>query len=157
MSEAVQFRPFPRAALIAAAGLIALSILAAGAGRLSGIGVTHMPVAAMVQSRALHFADRQDGAVQVSDTRGRVVEVLPGGTNGFARGVMRGLARERKRLGVGVEPPFILHRWADGRLSLEDPSTGQHINLEAFGPTNFAVFARLFVAGEENRESLARN
>jgi len=148
MSEAVHIRPFPRGALVAAAGLVALSILAAGAGRLSGLGVTHMPPAALVESRALHFEDR-DGGVQVSDMRGRVVAVLPPGTNGFARGVMRGLARERKRESVGIEPPFILKRWSDGRLSMEDPSTGQHINLEAFGPTNVAVFARLFTAGEE--------
>ena len=143
MSEAVHIRPFPRGALIAAAGLVGLTIVAAGAGRLSGIGVTRMPAAAPVQSRALHFADRQDGAVQVTDTEGRIVEVLPPGTNGFARGVMRGLARARKLEEVGQEPPFVLTQWADGRLSLEDPSTKQHINLEAFGAVNSAVFARL--------------
>lgn len=143
MSEAIHIRPFPRGALIAAAGLIVMSIVAAGAGRLSGIGVTRMPAAIPVQSRTLHFADRNDGAVEVTDADHRIVAVLPPGTNGFARGVMRGLARARKLEDVGQEPPFILTRWADGRLSLEDPSTKQDINLEAFGATNSAVFARL--------------
>jgi hypothetical protein len=32
---------------------------------------------------------------------------------------------------------------ADGRLTLLDPSTQQRIDLEAFGPSNVAVFAGL--------------
>ena len=76
-----------------------------------------------VQSRTLHFADRNDGAVEVTDADRHIVAVLPPGTNGFARGVMRGLARARKLEDVGQEPPFVLTRWADGRLSLDDPST----------------------------------
>ena len=143
MSETAQIESFPRGALFAAAGLIALTIVAAGAGRLSGVGVTRMPAATPVQSRALHFADRNDGAVEVTDEARNVVAILPPGTNGFARGVMRGLARARKLEEIGQEPPFVLTRWADGRLSLQDPSTKQHINLEAFGATNSAVFARL--------------
>lgn len=143
MSEAVHIRPFPRGALIAAAGLVGVTILAAGAGRVSGLGVTRMPPAAPVQVRPLHFADRSDGAVEVTDRDGNVVAVMPGGTNGFARGVLRGLARARKREDIGTQTPFILTRWADGRLSLEDPETKQQINLEAFGATNSAVFARL--------------
>ena len=43
-------------------------------------------------------------------------------------------------------PPFRLTHWSDGRLSLEDPSTGRRIELDAFGPTNTAVFARLMGA-----------
>jgi hypothetical protein len=35
----------------------------------------------------------------------------------------------------------------DGRLTLQDPSTGQRIDLESFGPTNAAVFASLRLAG----------
>jgi hypothetical protein len=36
---------------------------------------------------------------------------------------------------------------ADGRLTLLDPSTQQRIDLEAFGPSNVAVFAGLQMAG----------
>jgi putative photosynthetic complex assembly protein len=143
MSEAVHTQLFPRGALIAAAALVGLAIVAAGVGRVSGIGVTRMPAAAPVLARALHFTDRDDGAVVVSDTDGRTVAVLDPGTNGFARGALRGLARTRKLEDIGAAAPFILTRWADGRLSLEDPSTKQQINLEAFGATNSAVFARL--------------
>ena len=43
--------------------------------------------------------------------------------------------------------PFRLTRYADGRLALDDPSTGAHVELRAFGPTNEAAFARLLPAG----------
>ena len=42
--------------------------------------------------------------------------------------------------------PFRLTRWSDGRLSLDDPATGRRIELDAFGPTNTAVFAHLMGA-----------
>ena len=71
-----------------------------------------------------------------------LVQVLAPGTNGFVRGVMRGLARDRKLLGVGHDDAFKLVRWADGRLSLEDPTTGRNIALEPFGADNSRVFAR---------------
>ncbi len=69
------------------------------------------------------------------------------GTNGFARSLLRGLARERMRRGVGSEPPFQLTITADGVLLLADPVTSQAIELQAFGPTNAAVFARLISSG----------
>ena len=69
--------------------------------------------------------------------------MLPPGTNGFIRGVLRGLARDRKLQRIGTEPPFRLTRWVDGRLSLDDPATGRRIELGAFGPTNAAAFAGL--------------
>jgi putative photosynthetic complex assembly protein len=56
---------------------------------------------------------------------------------------MRGLARERRRQGVGADIPFQLIGRSDGRLTLVDPGTGRRVDLESFGPTNAAVFARL--------------
>jgi putative photosynthetic complex assembly protein len=64
------------------------------------------------------------------------------GQNGFLRGVLRGFARTRRADGIGAEAPFRLTAWADGRLTLSDPSTGRRADLEAFGPTNEAVFAK---------------
>jgi putative photosynthetic complex assembly protein len=137
----------PRAALLGAAAVIGLALLLATSARLTGIGLTRMPEASPVAMRELRFGDRADGGVVIpSWPGGEVIEVLPAGTNGFARGVMRGMARERHRNEVGAEPPFRLTRWSDGRLSLEDPSTGRRIELDAFGPANTAVFARLMGA-----------
>lgn len=75
-----------------------------------------------------------------------MVAVIPPGTNGFLRGSLRGLARERKRQGIGAGPAFRLVRWADGRLTLEDPATRRVIDLAAFGPTNSGAFADLLGA-----------
>jgi len=75
------------------------------------------------------------------------VDVVAPGTNGFLRGTLRGLARERKRQGIGPEAPFRLTAHDDGRLTLADPATGRRVDLESFGPTNAAVFSQLLVAG----------
>lgn len=139
--------PIPRAALLGAAAVVALALLLATTSRISGIGQTHMPASTPYAVRDLRFGDRVDGGVVITEwPSGDVVAVLPPGTNGFARGVMRGLARDRRAREIGSEPPFRLTHWSDGRLSLEDPSTGRRIELDAFGPTNTAVFARLMGA-----------
>ncbi len=136
--------PFPRGALLGAAALIGFALTAATVGRITGLGSTHMPAGFAVESSDLHFADRGDGAVVISEARsGRVVDVISPGTNGFLRSVMRGLARDRKRQDLGAEPAFRLTRWSDGRLSLEDEATGRRIDLGAFGPTNAGVFAHV--------------
>jgi putative photosynthetic complex assembly protein len=102
----------------------------------------------LTESRELRFLDRHDGAVVVLDhPGGDPVEVLAPGTNGFVRGVMRGMARERRSKNIGTEPPYRLSSWADGRLTLDDPSTGRWVELVAFGPDNFQAFAQLLDHG----------
>ncbi|WP_052341560.1 photosynthetic complex assembly protein PuhC [Salinarimonas rosea] len=95
----------------------------------------------------LIFEDRADGAVVVRDPAdGTVLRVFDPGTNGFVRGAMRGLARERKRRAIGAEVPFTLVLWPTGHLSLEDPATHASIDLSAFGPDNFAPFVTILNA-----------
>jgi putative photosynthetic complex assembly protein len=65
------------------------------------------------------------------------------GEQGFLRGSLRALARERRMREVGSLPPFELAARADGRLTLMDTATGARLDLESFGPTNAAVFARM--------------
>ncbi len=67
-------------------------------------------------------------------------------TNGFMRQTLRGLVRDRRRLGLGDETPFVLTHWNDGRLSLDDPATDRRLELESFGETNAGAFAQLFQA-----------
>jgi putative photosynthetic complex assembly protein len=143
---------FPRGALIGAALLVAFTVTSAALSRISGLGTVQMPESALVESRPLRFEDMRDGSIRVTDARtGQVAASVEPGTNGFIRGTLRGLARERKRQGIGIEPPFMLTRWADGRLSLEDPATGRVIALDAFGPTNGEAFAQLLTAGGTGR------
>ncbi len=151
MSDQRGEQQVPRSALLAAAAVLAVAIVLAGTARLSDVGTTHMPESSVVVSRDLRFLDRDDGAVVVySAPDGALVQVLAPGTNGFARGVLRGLARDRRSRDIGSEQPFQLIRFADGRLSLDDPATGRRIDLDAFGPTNVAVFARLLTKEGES-------
>lgn len=134
----------PRPLLAGAGLLLGFTLLTVGAARFSELGLTRLPDAAAVSRRALHFEDRYDGAIAVYRSgREQPFYLVAAGGDGFLRGVLRGLARERKRQGIDAAPPFLLTRWADGRLSLADPSTGREIALEAFGATNVRTFARL--------------
>lgn len=134
---------FPRGALIGAAGLIAITIVSAATARITG-AASMVPHSSPVVVRDLRFADTADGGVDVFDTSSlRPVNIVSPGSNAFLRATLRGLAQQRKREALTAAIPFRLTAWADGRLTLDDPATGRHIELEAFGPTNAAAFARL--------------
>ena len=144
MTELTAERPLPRAAVVAGGILIALTLASAVAARLGGIGTLDHQLPAVSDSRMLIFADRADGAIVITDATARSeVAVLAPGTNGFVRGALRGLARERRAEGVGEQPPFRLIRRVDGRIELADPQTGRSISLEAFGHTQVETFAAL--------------
>lgn len=145
----------PPAALRAAAALILLSLLLVATARL-GLWDPAPPAAerriasglAPVAERTLHFSDRADGHVVVTDAgTGEQVALLGREGSGFVRGVMRGLARERRQHQAGAEPPFRLAQWPDGALSLTDTATGRVVELNGFGPTNRAAFARFLNGG----------
>ncbi len=142
MSE-LDRQPFPRGALIAAASVVAFTLAATTAARLLGISPAGGPVMpAPAQSVDLRFVDEPNGSVNVRDGRdGHLVANLAPGTNGFVRGVMRGLAHDRMRRGIGQAPPFRLSRDARGKLWLQDTATSRLIDLEAFGQGNRAAFA----------------
>jgi|FEC22Drversion2_1045045.scaffolds.fasta_scaffold00166_6 putative photosynthetic complex assembly protein len=136
--------PFPRGPLLAAGVLIAATIAVAAWSRHTGDGRVALPPVETIASIDVAFADRADGGVEVTAAAdGRVLHVYEPGTNGFVRGVMRGLARERRLAGIGAGPPFRLALGADGRLTLSDTATGRVISLEAFGPDNVGAFAEI--------------
>ncbi len=100
----------------------------------------------------LRFEDLPDGSVAVRRAEdGAEVAVFAPGTEGFMRATLRGLARERKRGGLGPETPFRLSTWADGGLRLEDPATGRALDMRAFGQTQAEAFAR-FVSSAAAKE-----
>ncbi len=135
----------PRNVLIAAFVLVSFTIVASGFGRMSDVGTSRMPAAREVAVLSILFEDQADGGVLIRDADTRAaIETLEPGSNGFIRATMRGFVRERKRSGIGAEPPFALIRWSDGAISLEDRSTGRHADLDAFGATNAGAFAVLF-------------
>lgn len=141
----------PPPALFAAAALVVVSLAMTSAVRLGWLPREAVPQAerakaavAPLQRRSLAFTDRGDGAVVVTDAAsGAQVSVIGQETKagGFVRGVLRGLARDRKMRGVGEAPPFTLTLWGDGSLSLVDSATGRSVELGAFGPDNRTIFA----------------
>ena len=138
---------FPRAPLFALGALVLASVVMVAAVRFTGVGVVHTPDAAPVAMREFRFEDRPDGSIVVLDTSGKhLVDTVAPGTNGFLRGTMRGLARERMRQGVSPALPFRMVGRADGKLTLEDPGTGRRVDLGSFGPTNAAVFAHIMAS-----------
>lgn len=138
---------FPKAPLLGAAGLVMIAVVAAVTPRLTGYGKIAVAPAAVVSQHELRFEDAPDGAAIVRHAGdGRVVIVLPPQTNHFVRGTVRGLVRERKREGIGPQPPFRLSRLADGRLTLEDPATKRRIDLDAFGRSNVGAFSVIMEA-----------
>lgn len=101
-------------------------------------------VAPSVQwQRSLRFEDRSNGGIAVIDASNQREVARFQGEQGFLRGSLRALARERQRSGSGPQAPFELSGHVDGRITLRDTATGQRIALESFGPTNSAVFAQL--------------
>jgi putative photosynthetic complex assembly protein len=144
MAHATARRDVPRSALIGAGALIAFSIATAAVGRWTGVGAVHADDGAPVQASAFRVADRADGGISViAPESGAVVAVVPAGTDGFIRTVLRSLAFDRARHGVGSGPAFVLTRWSDGRSTLDDPATGRRVDLAAFGPASAQTFARL--------------
>ena len=150
--SALDNQPFPRGALLAAGFLVGSSLLITTGARLTQ--VLH-PVAASrpagpapAQRVDLRFLDGRDGSVIVRDIRDdREVAHLAPGSNGFVRGVLRGLAHDRLRRHIGMGPGFSLMRWSDGHLALQDTATGRTIDLDAFGVTNKQAFLDLLPPG----------
>jgi putative photosynthetic complex assembly protein len=144
MSDPFGNKPFARGPLLGAAVLLGSVLVGTALVRLTGVGGTGVADAPSVVEKDFHFEDRSDGSIAVIESEHQhLIYTVPPGTNGFLRGTLRGLARERKREGLGSEAPFQLIGRADGRLTLIDPATRRRVDLESFGPTNAAVFARL--------------
>jgi putative photosynthetic complex assembly protein len=138
---------FPRAPLFALGALVLATVVTVAAVRFTGVGIVHVPDAAPVTTREFRFEDRPDGSIVVLDASGKqLIDTVAPGTNGFLRGTMRGLARERMRQGVSPQLPFRMVGRADGKLTLEDPGTGRRVDLGSFGPTNAAVFAQIMAS-----------
>jgi putative photosynthetic complex assembly protein len=106
---------------------------------------THEEPIVATHVRVLRFIDQPDGSINVIDTSNEQFVQNFQGEQGFLRGTLRALVRERKLRGVNpsTERAFELIAHNGGRLTLRDPATGSTIALESFGPTNTAVFAGL--------------
>lgn len=124
-------------------GVVLLAVLVAvGLARWSGLD-PRTPDAAVQWQRSLFFSDLPDGDIAVLDASTGQSVARFAGEQGFLRSTLRALVRERLREHMGADAPFLLIGRTDGRLTLLDPATQQRIDLESFGPSNYAVFASL--------------
>ncbi|MEO1079577.1 MAG: photosynthetic complex assembly protein PuhC [Pseudomonadota bacterium] len=131
------------APLLGAAVLMTALLIAVLTARLTGFDASMVPEAPVVDTRMLDFRDLPGGVVEVFDWDTQVLlERIPSGEGSFLRGVVRSLVRQRRGLKIANDP-FELNLHADRRLVLRDPQTGEDVDLNAFGPTNLAVFSRL--------------
>ena len=107
--------------------------------RITGNGPDQL-AAATISERLLRFEDSPGGGVAVIDGETGKLLATVTGEQGFFRGALRALTRDRAARKIGSEQPFKLIARTDGRLTLFDPMSGQRIDLDSFGPTNAAVF-----------------
>jgi hypothetical protein len=52
---------------------------------------------------------------------------------------------------VPNEAPFVLTLWRDGRLTLDDPSTGDNVEISSFGPVQIESFMQFLVPDPNGR------
>ena len=137
---------FPRIALVVAGVVIALTLASVGVARWSGFDGRQQDAPTVAQ-RALFFEDQPDGGIAIVDAASGVTLETVYGEQGFLRGALRAVLRERKLRSLVSDLPLQLIARADGRLTLVDPATGSRLDLESFGSTNAAVFARWLPQG----------
>jgi putative photosynthetic complex assembly protein len=128
-------------------GTMAIALLLVSLARVNGYTENTAATAAVVASCDLVFEDLPGGAIHVYNLAdGRLLERFERGNGSFVRGVMRSMTRERHSRSIGAEKPFRLSRHSDGALMIRDQATGTEVFLNAFGPSNAEVFARLLAA-----------
>ncbi len=139
----------PRALLMAIGALVLFTVVGVGATRLAGLGHTTDWRGMSTETLPLTFEDGADGSVIArAPGSGNLVREWAPETGGFVRTAMRSLALERRQMGIGSGPAFVLHRTENGQLILEDPETGKWVSLNAFGGDNAGEFAKLFAPAE---------
>jgi putative photosynthetic complex assembly protein len=142
----------PRALLRAIGALIVFTLIGVGFTQLNKAGHVSNWRALSVQSMPLVFEDGADGSIVVRDpATGDMVRNWAPETGGFVRTAMRSLALQRRQMGIGSGPAFVLHRTENDKLIIEDPETGEWVSLDAFGGDNVAEFRKLLEPMETSR------
>lgn len=127
--------------------MLALIILGIAFVQLTGIGKQVHDFAPPAVEREVRFIEREDGLLAAHDAAtDSLILVYEPGEDGFVRGVLRGLGRERRSREIPEDAPYRIARRVDGIVTLEEPRLGVLLDLRAFGIDNLAAFARLLPA-----------
>lgn len=117
-------------------------------------------VISVKRSAQLVFKDGQNGeiVIEVVKREGEKINIIKEmsleGEQGFLRGILRAMARERIKRQLSPAVPFELKIDQEDHLSLNDPLTKSAINLDAFGPDNVGVFIQIMDVVEK---TMAKN
>ncbi len=122
-------------------GLLALALVLAVVSWMSQHSEREAAPGDVQVSRSLLFRDVPGGDILITDAKTGEAVARVQGEQGFIRGILRALNRSRKLRGLGPDGTFELTRYSDGRLVISDRSTGEQLDLGAFGPTNIGSFA----------------
>jgi len=123
--------------------LVGLALLLVGVSWVKQSGMEMREAdAPIVWKKALHFEDGSHGEILVLDATQKRIATFEG-EQGFLRGTLRALARERKKRSISGEAAFELSGHADGQMVLSDPTTGASIHLASFGPSNAQIYRQL--------------
>jgi putative photosynthetic complex assembly protein len=130
----------PFVAIIAALGFI-MALIAVS--RLSGFEPeSSLPTQVADETVLLKFEDAAGGVVLVRDAAtGKVIEDYGIAEGVFVRATLRALVNQRRKEGVTAHGDFRLERHNGHQFYLIDEATGRALALNAFGPSNTAVFA----------------
>ena len=155
MGDPFEGEIFPRWVLWVSAAVIVATIVVAGLARHHDWG-GDIVVAEAIEAREIRFLERAGGEIEVLDAQdGEALETLAPESDQFIRGLLRSLRRERDKHAVGYDEPVRITRRADGQVTLEDPATGQIIDLRAYGPTNVLALARFLNRPQETEPGSA--
>ncbi len=143
---------FPTVPLYAAIAMIGFAATATVFGTITDIGTVRNGFGEPAAIRDIVISGSIDDRIEVIDARSNsVIASYAQGEGGFVRGSMRALSRIRFATDVNGTEPYRLIRWRNGALTLSDTVSGERIFLDAFGPDNAAVFAKLIE--EEGRQN----
>ncbi len=134
----------PDALLKAVVAMVLLSLAFVTFARVTGMEPAAIPPPSdVVTERLLRIESTMDGGATIWLEDGTQIADLDANEGGFVAGVHRSVARERMLSKIEGNPPVRLVRFADGRLTLDDPATGWRVELIGFGATNRDAFAGL--------------
>jgi putative photosynthetic complex assembly protein len=144
-SDASENKVFERLPMVPIALVLASVISMIAIARTNGLRPEQsLPHEAALAQRLLHFEDASHGSVIVRDAKtGVVIQQFASGEGAFLRATLRALVNDRKKKGIKTTDDFRLEVHKGPQLFLIDQASGRTISLNAFGPTNTAVFAAL--------------
>ncbi|ADP70264.1 photosynthetic complex assembly protein PuhC, putative [Rhodomicrobium vannielii ATCC 17100] len=140
------FKGVNKALLLGSVAVAALLVIVIGTSVIDrhGGGVADASRRPLV-SRAVVFRDAPSGGIAAFDQGAtEPFQVLEREKNTFMATSLRLLGQVRQtRSKAGPETPFVVTQWSDGKLTLTDPTTGETLELAAYGQRNADTFSQL--------------